>query len=222
MGKEAKKGESGIADAYMTRNRAIRKLQISLKDFRRLCILKGIYPRDPKKKKSGKDKTYYHAKDIKFLSHEPILFKFRELKTFLKKRKKAQVKKDRGRMAKLEKHKPKFSLDHLVRERYPTFVDALRDLDDPLCMVYLFASLPSQMTRDHKPELVATCARLTKEFESYVFRTKSLKKVFVSIKGMYYQAIVNGQAITWLVPHKFSQIVPNDVDIRVMLTFLEE
>lgn len=41
MAKIKKRGESGAAKNYVTRNQAIKKLQISLADFRRLCILKG-------------------------------------------------------------------------------------------------------------------------------------------------------------------------------------
>lgn len=41
MGRETKKGTKGPNSKYITRTKAIRKLQISLNDFRRLCILKG-------------------------------------------------------------------------------------------------------------------------------------------------------------------------------------
>jgi hypothetical protein len=37
----------------------------------------------------------------------------------------------------------------------------------------------------------------------------------------YYQAEVFGQVVTWLAPHATSQVLPPDVDYKVMLTFLE-
>ena len=45
-----KKGKSGTATAYTTRGKALAKLQLRLSDFRRLCILKGVFPREPKRK----------------------------------------------------------------------------------------------------------------------------------------------------------------------------
>jgi hypothetical protein len=41
MGRLRQKGKAGAAKAYVTRSMAIKKLQCSLADFRRLCILKG-------------------------------------------------------------------------------------------------------------------------------------------------------------------------------------
>ena len=45
MGRLKQKGKAGAAKAYMTRSTAIKKLQCSLADFRRLCILKGAFTR---------------------------------------------------------------------------------------------------------------------------------------------------------------------------------
>jgi pescadillo protein len=54
--------------------------------------LKGIYPREPKKSKNAvSTKTYYHVKDIAFLAHEKLLSKFRDIKIYLKKMKRAKV-----------------------------------------------------------------------------------------------------------------------------------
>jgi pescadillo protein len=89
--------------------------------------------------------------------------------------------------------------------RYPTFIDALRDIDDALCMVFLFAALPPQ--RQLSGSLIENCVRLAAEWQLIVMRTRSLRKVFLSIKGIYYQAEFMDQNITWLVPYQFTQTV---------------
>ncbi|KAH0537170.1 mRNA-binding ribosome synthesis protein nop7 [Glutinoglossum americanum] len=186
---------------------------------------KGIYPREPRnKKKASKSSTpsttFYYTKDIQYLLHEPVLRKFREHKTFAKKLSRALGRGDVSTAARLERTaKPSITLDHIVKERYPTFVDALRDLDDALSMLFLFANLPSTSTVP--PKTIALCERLCLEFEHYLITSHSLRKSFLSIKGIYYQATIQGQDILWLVPYKFAQKVTGDVDFRIMGTFVE-
>ncbi|RLV63944.1 hypothetical protein DV515_00017756, partial [Chloebia gouldiae] len=168
---------------------------------RRLCILKGIYPHEPKHKKkvnkgSTAPRTFYLLKDIKFLLHEPIVSKFREYKVFVRKLRKAYGKSE-----------------------YPTFVDALRDLDDALSMCFLFSTFPR--TGKCHVQTIQLCRRLAVEFQNYVIASRSLRKVFLSIKGIYYQAEVLGQPITWITPYAFAHDHPTDVDYRVMATFTE-
>lgn len=43
----------------------------------------------------------------------------------------------------------------------------------------------------------------------------------MSIKGIYFQSEVQGLPVTWVIPHQFTQYVPDDVDFRIMMTFLE-
>ena len=87
MGKRQKKEHGGLEATFIGRSKCIKMLQITIKDFRRLCILKGIYPREPVGRVPGKKKgqTFYHIKDIKAIAHEPILEKFREFRAFMKK-----------------------------------------------------------------------------------------------------------------------------------------
>ncbi|KAF8523155.1 Pescadillo N-terminus-domain-containing protein [Hysterangium stoloniferum] len=224
MGRLKQKGKAGAAKAYVTRSAAVKKLQCSLADFRRLCILKGIFPREPRHRKkankgSSAPTSFYYTKDIAYLAHEPVLNKLREHKAFAKKLSRALGRGEWSSAKSLEEHKPVYTLDHVIKERYPTFIDALRDIDDALCLVTLFANLPSNPRIP--PSLIENCTRLSNEWQLYVMRSQSLRKVFLSIKGVYYQAEVMGQAITWLVPYMFTQNIPSDVDVRVMLTFLE-
>ncbi|XP_040319887.1 pescadillo homolog isoform X1 [Herpailurus yagouaroundi] len=223
-GLEKKKYERGSATNYITRNKARKKLQLSLADFRRLCILKGIYPHEPKHKKkvnkgSTAARTFYLLKDIKFLLHEPIVNKFREYKVFVRKLRKAYGKSEWNTVERLKDNKPNYRLDHIVKERYPTFIDALRDLDDALSMCFLFSTFPR--TGKCHVQTIHLCRRLTVEFMHYVIAARALRKVFLSIKGIYYQAEVLGQPIVWITPYAFSHDHPTDVDYRVMATFTE-
>ncbi|XP_040050674.2 pescadillo [Gasterosteus aculeatus] len=219
-----KKYESGSVTNYITRNKARKKLQLSLPDFRRLCILKGIYPREPKNKKkvnkgSTAPRTFYLLKDIRFLLHEPIVRKFREYKIFVRKLKRAYGRTEYSTVGRLKDNKPAYKLDHIVKERYPSFIDALRDIDDALCMCFLFSTFAR--TGKCHVQTIQLCRRLTVEWMNYVIASRALRKVFISIKGIYYQAEVMGQIITWLVPYQFSHDHPTDVDYRVMATFTE-
>ncbi|KAI0932313.1 mRNA-binding ribosome synthesis protein nop7, variant 2 [Taiwanofungus camphoratus] len=224
MGRLRQKGKAGAAKAYMTRSTAVKKLQCSLADFRRLCILKGIFPREPRNRKrankgSSAPTSFYYAKDIAYLAHEPVLKKLREHKAFAKKLSRALGRGEWSSAKSLEENRPVYRLDHIIKERYPSFIDAVRDIDDALCMIFLFASLPSS-TRI-SPSLVENCSRLASEWQLYVMHAHCLRRIFLSIKGVYYQAEVLDQTVTWLVPYQFTQKIPMDVDVRVMLTFLE-
>lgn len=77
--------ETGEGAQFISRRAALRKLQLTLNDFRKLCILKGIYPREPRNRKRAQKgepgiKVLYHKKDIQFLMHEPIIWKLRDYK----------------------------------------------------------------------------------------------------------------------------------------------
>lgn len=232
MAKIKKKGTSGQSKNFITRTQAVRKLQISLPDFRKLCIWKGIYPREPRSKKkasktSNASTTFYYTKDIQYLFHEPLLQKFREQKALEKKIAKALGRGDPLHASRLEYNanrpektgKTGYNLDHVIRERYPTFTDALRDLDDCLSMLFLFANLPSTPTIPAK--MIARCEKLCLEFEQYLIVSQSLRKSFLSIKGIYYQANIQGQDVFWLVPYRFNQRITDDVDFRILGTFVE-
>ncbi|CAO1617952.1 unnamed protein product [Parajaminaea phylloscopi] len=225
MARMKKRGESGAAKNFVTRNQALKKLQVSLSDFRRLCILKGIHPQQPRSSKkankgSSAPASFYYAKDIAYLAHEPILRSLRDHKAFAKKLSRAVGRREWAAAKNLEEAKPTYTLDHIIKQRYPTFDEALGDIDDALCMIALFANLPAKMY--NLPEgVVDTCARLKREWDEYVVRTKTLRKTFLSIKGVYFQATIRGKDVTWLVPYPFTQHVPHDVDFRIMSTFLE-
>lgn len=226
VAKRKKKYESGEGSAYMSRRAALKKLQLTLKDFRKLCILKGIYPREPRKRKVAQKgatgiQTLYSKKDIMFLAADPIIWKMREYKSHFKKVGRARALNNQDQLRRLLQSHPSLNLDHIVKERYPSFIDALRDLDDCLTLLFLFSTFPSlkAVPRDQS----ALCQRLTMEFLHVVIAARALRKVFVSIKGYYFQIELRGETITMIVPHHFSfqPQTRSEVDFKVMSHFVE-
>jgi pescadillo protein len=230
MGTKKRKHTEGAAVQYITRRQATTKLRLSHKDFRRLCILKGVHPREPTTRrfhKSGieKHKTVYFAKDIRFLLHEPIVWKFRDQNAFMKKYRKAtNTWGDEEKVERLDGLRPQYTLDHIVKERYPTFIDAIRDLEDCLCLTFLFSTFPAEDDETGSSlEMINLCRRLSIEFTHYVIEARALRKVFCSIKGYYFQADIKGQVVTWIVPHYFGPGGSDMtlVDVKIMAVFTE-
>ncbi len=246
MGKKQKKEHAGLEASYIGRAQCLKRLQVTLKDFRRLCILKGIYPREPRSRVPGKKKwqSFYHIKDLRALAHEPVLEKFREFRAFMKKvsgRHAAgkldvfwsllftlfllkQVRKAAGRNEKdlaAQKYEraPTYTVHHLVKERYPRFIDAIADMDDALTLTYLFAALPSEQSIPAK--VILQAKSLAAAWGAYCATTSSITMSFISVKGVYLEASVRGMPVRWIVPHAFTQMLPEDVDYKVMLTFFE-
>ncbi|VEU40794.1 unnamed protein product [Pseudo-nitzschia multistriata] len=221
MGKKQKKENAGLEATFIGRSKALKMLQVTIKDFRRLCILKGIYPREPRGRVPGKKKgqTFYHIKDIRAIAHEPILEKFREFRSFMKKIRRAAGRNESDEAARKNAVCPTYALHHLVRERYPRFVDALSDLDDALTLTYLFAALPS--TTAIKAKMGGKAKSLAAAWGAYCSTAGCITKSFISVKGVYLEATIRGTPIRWVVPHSFTQFMPEDVDYKVMATFFE-
>lgn len=233
-GRKERKGTKGAAVEYVSRGRAMRKLQLERADFRRLCILKGVHPRDaPHKNRiagATRDPTgVYLAKDVRHMAHDPVLAQLRSARAFDKRVRRLLGRGDVSRAVEAERTlRPALSLARLVKERYPTFADALRDMDDALSLVALFAALPSgageSAAADPEDDAAArdadatpeACARLLREFEAAVVGLGALRRAFASVKGMYFQADVLGAPVTWVVPHAHVGVaLPGDADARL-------
>eukprot|EP00934_Nitzschia_sp_Nitz4_P004830 Nitzschia sp. Nitz4//scaffold212_size37733//5924//8076//NITZ4_007730-RA/size37733-augustus-gene-0.12-mRNA-1//-1//CDS//3329542013//4820//frame0 len=221
MGKKQKRNNAGLEATFIGRSKCLKMLQITIKDFRRLCILKGIYPREPRGRVPGnkKGQTFYHIKDIRAIAHEPILEKFREFRAFMKKVRRAAGRNEKDEALRKNAIVPTYTLHTLVRERYPRFVDALSDLDDALTLTYLFAALPT--TTSIKSKIVAKAKQLAAAWGAYCSTSSLITRSFISVKGVYLEATIQGIPIRWIVPHSFTQFMPEDVDYRVMTTFFE-
>lgn len=107
--------------------------------------MKGIYPRVPPSFKrlndgGAKRKVYYHTKDIAYLSHDKLIDEFRIRRTQKNKISHAKKSKNTEKYLDLKCAETQIDVSHVIRDKYPTFDDAINDLDDCLttCSAFLF------------------------------------------------------------------------------------
>jgi pescadillo protein len=120
-------------------------------------------------------------------------------------------------------------MEGMLIARYPTFSLALQDMQDPLNLVHLFSKLPTNPVPGRtvvESETIAECGRLINEWKLWAIKTHSLRKMFLGIKGIYYECDAPGHKgemvrVRWLESYDFQQHVPTDVDFRILLTFIE-
>ena len=218
---------------FLSRMQAQRLLQVDSMNFRRLCILKGIYPRSMAKSKakdSGNEKQYFLTKEVKWLARDDVAQKGHAFRAWEKKMRRARAQRDKRQQKSLRKRwKPSYKLDATIRERYPTFADALKDVDDAMSMIYLFAFLPPEINsrttidfhRAHTSGLSERSQEIVQRWCRYIERSKGLSKGFISIKGYYFEVVVDGQKTLFLAPHEYTAKFPRGVQQYMLLTFLE-
>ena len=168
MGRLIKKNSKGLNSKFITRAKAIKRLQLSIKDFRKLSILKGVHPREPTKKIGKTSTVYYHTKDIKYLQEDKAIEYFRTCQIYKRKLRKAIVRKDERKVKDLKESKPQLNINHIVKERFHNFEDALKDMDDCLSTLALFSSLPSHRVFKVDPERIRISKALIDFFKLYV------------------------------------------------------
>ena len=205
---------------YITRGQAIKHLNCTMDQFRKICILKGVYPRLPTKGLNAlnQKKIYYHIDDIKPLVHDKVVAKIKAIRAFKRQVRRLEHRKEFHTKAQLMKNKPMINLASTIQERYPTFQDALNELGDCLSMVFMFASY--RVSKGEKADAIRVARRIALEWEAYIKHTNSLRKCFISYKGYYYTAIVCGVPVTWMVPHQFAIEKNEAVDFSVLHEFL--
>jgi len=219
-----KKGEAGEIKKYISRTKAMRKLQLSLQQFHRLCIANNIFPIEPKHRirvqgGSSKFRQLYKLRDIKFLLHDPNILNYREEDRLAKKITSAKGLHAVTKLATLRKNKPLLRYEHNLKQRYPSFVDAIKDLPDCLINVFLFA----QVAAHHpiKEHHITQAQRLVTQFLTYVIEARCLSKAFIATDGIYFEVEILKQRVVWKVPHSCVTTIPVNVDLDIMKHYLE-
>ena len=210
---KSKKGTKANREKYVREDKLTEKIALDPEQIRYVAIQLGVTPQEVPHMENSPFAAF-HKKDVGMINNHPMAWYLREQQAFLK-RKKHKAHRQEQFAAK----PPEAPWDQTLRARFPSFADAVHELDDALTTIALFA----QMSGDSiiPSERILHCRRVLTEFHYYVSRNRLVSKAFISVRGFYFQANIEGQDVTWLVPHPFPVPKDEDVDYKVLLAFLD-
>lgn len=192
---------------YLKKRNIIKKLCITEKDFRKLCIYKGIYPESYKKVpaairgKFAKEKICYPKEVVSKLSHEKVIHHFRKTDAALKRYNVLKnwyddTTKARNVIANL----PKLTIDHILKKRFPNLCNAIEHLTDAVSTISVYSHLSFQIVGGLNAHFILECKQLMDYFHYYIYKTQKLTKAFIAVDRYYLLANILGKDVTWIIP----------------------
>ena len=106
-------------------------------------------------------------------------------------------------LQRIAEERPQVPMDKIISQRFPRFELALHELDDAISTAVLFSSVERFGEIDEK--VIRKLEKHLLEFKLWVIKSRSLRKTFLSTKGIFYRATVQGVDVTWLEPYKLRQ-----------------
>ena len=210
---KSKKGTKANREKYVREDKLTEKIALEPEQIRYVAIQLSVTPQVVPHMENSPFAAF-HKKDVGMINNHPMAWYLREQQAYLKRRNHKL-----HRQEHFASKPPEAPWDQTLRSRFPSFADAVHELDDALTTVSLFA----QMSGDTiiPSDRITHCRRILAEFHYYVSRNRLVSKAFISVRGFYFQANIEGQDVTWLVPHPFPVPKDDSVDYKVLLAFLD-
>ncbi|KAL6122221.1 hypothetical protein NUSPORA_00780 [Nucleospora cyclopteri] len=175
---------------FMSKKMAISKLNVTEKQFDKLCVLCSIYPviADKRNCIDKEDDFYFTIDDIKFIYHSEA---FANVKINSKRDSKRDFYRRNGLLKRAETIKNvELRFIPLIKRKYSSFGDSLSHMGNSLRQLYFIDLFK-----------ISNVKEILEEFEEFIKSNCLLQKAFLAKKGIYYQFTIQNCFIVWMVPY---------------------
>ncbi|KAM0681722.1 mRNA-binding ribosome synthesis protein [Glugoides intestinalis] len=180
---------------FVSRKKAIEKLNLTEKRFDKLTVIIGIYPviKTDKHCYDRSDDWYYKIDDIKRIFYSEAYHTLNKNLRIQSKREKLMKMQQLERAAKLFDEETDFV--GLVKQKYKSLGHSIDDLGSTLRNLYLINMLEIDIVKS-----------ILLEFEDFITERGLLSKAFMSKKGIYFGFNIQNIIISWLAPYPGSDL----------------